>query len=146
MILFSNPPWWENNVCGVRAGSRWPHTYPAQFNKPDDFRFGEYIPFPFFMAYATSYARNKGHETELRDSIALRESYQSYFNFLASKKPEFIVIETATPSWQHDRLVIKEIKRLLPDCKIILTGTISETSPQQIIEKEGVFAVVKGIS
>ena len=144
MILFSNPPWWENNICGVRAGSRWPHTYPAQFNRPDNFRFGEYIPMPFFMGYATSYARNKGHETELRDSIALRESYQSYFNFLTSKRPEFIVIETATPSWQHDRLVIKEIKRLLPDCKIILTGTISETSPQQIIEKEGVFAVVKG--
>jgi radical SAM superfamily enzyme YgiQ (UPF0313 family) len=32
----------------------------------------------------------------------------------------------------------------LPDSKIILTGTISETEPKQIIEKEGVFAIVKG--
>jgi len=144
MIVFSNPPWWENNVCGVRAGSRWPHTYPAQFNRPDNFQFGEYIPFPFFMGYATSYARKAGHKAELRDSIALRESYQSYFAWLKKTDPEFLVIETATPSWAHDQKVIQEIKRILPDIKIILTGTISAVSPQEIIEKNGVFAVVKG--
>jgi radical SAM superfamily enzyme YgiQ (UPF0313 family) len=144
MIVFSNPPWWENNVCGVRAGSRWPHTYTAQFNRPDNFQFGEYIPFPFFMAYATSYARKAGHKAELRDSIAIRESYQSYFAWLKKTEPEFLVIETATPSWAHDQKVIQEIKRILPDIKIILTGTISAVSPQEIIEKNGVFAVVKG--
>ena len=32
----------------------------------------------------------------------------------------------------------------MPDTKIILTGTISAVSPQEIIEKKGVFAVVKG--
>ena len=144
MIVFSNPPWWENNICGVRAGSRWPHTYPAQFNRPDNFQFGEYIPFPFFMGYATSYARKAGHKAELRDSIATRESYQSYFAWLKKTDPEFLVIETATPSWAHDQKVIQEIKRILPDIKIILTGTISAVSPQEIIEKKGVFAVVKG--
>ena len=144
MIVFSNPPWWENNVCGVRAGSRWPHTYTAQFNSPDNFQFGEYIPFPFFMAYATSYARKAGHKAEIRDSIALRESYRSYFEWLKKTAPEFLVIETATPSWAHDKKVIQEIKRILPDIKIILTGTISAVSPQEVIEKNGVFAVVKG--
>jgi radical SAM superfamily enzyme YgiQ (UPF0313 family) len=144
MIVFSNPPWWENNVCGVRAGSRWPHTYTAQFNRPDNFQFGEYIPFPFFMGYATSYARKAGHKAELRDSIATRESYQSYFAWLKKTDPEFLVIETATPSWAHDQKVIQEIKRILPNIKIILTGTISAVSPQEIIEKKGVFAVVKG--
>jgi radical SAM superfamily enzyme YgiQ (UPF0313 family) len=144
MIVFSNPPWWENNICGVRAGSRWPHTYTAQFNRPDNFQFGEYIPFPFFMGYATSYARKAGHKAELRDSIATRESYQSYFAWLKKTDPEFLVIETATPSWAHDQKVIQEIKRILPDIKIILTGTISAVSPQEIIEKKGVFAVVKG--
>jgi radical SAM superfamily enzyme YgiQ (UPF0313 family) len=144
MIVFSNPPWWENNVCGVRAGSRWTHTYTAQFNRPDNFQFGEYIPFPFFMGYATSYARKAGHKAELRDSIATRESYQSYFAWLKKTDPEFLVIETATPSWAHDQKVIQEIKRILPDIKIILTGTISAVSPQEIIEKKGVFAVVKG--
>jgi radical SAM superfamily enzyme YgiQ (UPF0313 family) len=38
----------------------------------------------------------------------------------------------------------QEIKRILPETKIILTGTISAVSPQEIIEKNGVFAVVKG--
>jgi radical SAM superfamily enzyme YgiQ (UPF0313 family) len=144
MIVFSNPPWWENNICGVRAGSRWPHTYPAQFNRPDNFQFGEYIPFPFFMGYATSYAKKAGYKAELRDSIALRESYKSYFEWLKKIAPEFLVIETATPSWEHDQKVIAEIKRILPETKIILTGTISAVSPQEIIEKNGVFAVVKG--
>jgi radical SAM superfamily enzyme YgiQ (UPF0313 family) len=146
MILFSNPPWWEENgICGVRAGSRWPHTYQAQFNSPDNYRFGEYLPFPFFMGYACSYVRkNAGIEAVLRDSIALRESYNSYFDYIKKVSPEFIVIETATPSWEHDQKVVKKIKELLPSCKIILTGTISATNPEQILNENGLHAIVKG--
>jgi hypothetical protein len=44
------------------------------------------LPYPFFMGYAASWCREKtGYEVVLRDSIALSESYQSYFNYLNLK-------------------------------------------------------------
>ena len=63
------------------------------------------------MGYAASWCREKtGYEVVLRDSIALSESYQSYFNYLNQFKPDYIVIETATPSWDHDKKVIALFK------------------------------------
>jgi radical SAM superfamily enzyme YgiQ (UPF0313 family) len=60
----------------------------------------------------------------MRDSIAMREGYLSYLNFLSAYQPDFIVIETATPSWPHDEEVILAIKAQVPNAGIILTGTI----------------------
>lgn len=85
-VLFSNPPWWleqftindngaSHDMClaGIRAGSRWPHTIHTH-STPDNFIFGGYLPYPFFMGYATTYAaRATGAEVVMRDSLALRE-------------------------------------------------------------------------
>jgi len=143
-ILFSNPPWWEGKVSrglfrkkrwrrGVRAGSRWPFTYLGRCT-PDNSRAHDYIPYPFFMGYAATYAANKIGENNVyfRDSIALSESYKSFYKYLdeVSKKIEYFVIESATPSWDHDYSLIKEIKKKYPKIKIVVTGPIS-TSTQK---------------
>jgi len=145
-ILFSNPPWFEQNLCGVRAGSRWPHTYPGQFNGPDHYRFGEYLPFPFFMGYAASYARKAlDCKVILRDSIALRESARSYLQAVIKIAPDFIVIETATPSWDHDKEVIRHLRKFVPGAQIILTGTISEArAGESLLEMHDLAAVISG--
>src|SRR6185312_9435042 len=107
-VLFSNPPWWEGQEgnlwrAGVRAGSRWPFTLLTD-SQPDNFRLGGYLPYPFFMGYAASYlAKATGANVQFRDSIALRESYESYFRHLADENYDYIFLETATPSWEHDR-------------------------------------------
>src|SRR5690606_34135611 len=107
-ILFSNPPWWENSEhslrYGIRAGSRWPFTAPAHC-APDNFTFGGYLPYPFFMGYAASYVQRAfpGAKVTLRDSIALRESYAGWLLFLKHTRPDWIIIESATPSWAHDQ-------------------------------------------
>ena len=81
-ILFSNPPWWEGKESrgflrkkrwrrGVRAGSRWPFTYQGRCT-PDNPRAHDYMPYPFFLGYATTYAsREIGNDNVyFRDSIA----------------------------------------------------------------------------
>lgn len=71
-VLFSNPPWWVGLEAvsrggalrrrkkrwrsGVRAGSRWPFTQMVR-SAPDERRFGDYLPYPFFMGYAATYAQ-----------------------------------------------------------------------------------------
>ena len=155
-ILFSNPPWWEGKESrgflrkkrwrrGVRAGSRWPFTYQGRCT-PDNPRAKDYIPYPYFLGYATSYISKKIGQKNVffRDSIALSESYKSFYDYLDSIKDkiEYFLIESASPSWDHDYKLIKDIKNKYPRLKIIVAGPISTS--QQNWDSEIVYAVLKG--
>lgn len=155
-VLFANLPWWSGRDGrksrwlsddrpwrrGVRAGSRWPFTY-AGISAPDAPKFGDYLPYPFFMGYAATYVeRNAGVKTTLRDSIALGESYKSFEKYLKSQKFDWIVVESATPSWEHDREQIRRIAALT-GAKIIVAGPIA-TLGERVLEQTPAAAVVKG--
>jgi len=155
-ILFSNPPWWEGKESrgflrkkrwrrGVRAGSRWPFTYQGRCT-PDNPRAHDYIPYPFFLGYATTYAAEKigNDKVFFRDSIALSESYNSFYKYLdlIHKKIEYFLIESATPSWKHDYNLIKEIKKKYPKLKIVVAGPISTSDEKW--DSEIIHAVIKG--
>ena len=155
-ILFSNPPWWEGKESrgflrkkrwrrGVRAGSRWPFTYLGRCT-PDNARAHDYIPYPFFLGYATTYTANKIGKDKVffRDSIALSESYNSFYKYLDSihDKIEYFLIESATPSWDHDYNLIKEIKKKYPNLKIVVAGPISTADEKW--DSDIVHAIIKG--
>jgi radical SAM superfamily enzyme YgiQ (UPF0313 family) len=148
-VLFSNPPWWEQQEgrfwrAGVRAGSRWPFTGLVG-SQPDQFRFGDYLPYPFFMGYAATYAaRETGLDVRFRDSIALRESDAGYFAHLAQERYQYVFIESATPSWEQDRRILLEIHRRLPECKIVITGPITTTKAEEILSGSPVHACIRG--
>ncbi len=149
-VLFANPPWWAGAaadhtlLAGVRAGSRWPHTLPVR-SAPDRFVFGEYLPYPFFMGYAATYvARHTGARVRLRDSVALRESYQSFFNYVSGEKPDVIFLESATPSWEHDAKVIAALAKLLPGVRIVVCGPITSLKATEILTTLPVVACIKG--
>jgi radical SAM superfamily enzyme YgiQ (UPF0313 family) len=142
-ILFSNPPWWPRpGFCGVRAGSRWPHTYQSAGNAPGVYRFGEYLPFPHFMAYAASYCRREfpGAEVVFRDSIALRESDADYFLFLQDQCFDFVVIETSTPSFRDDIDFLSDLDDGI-ETKIIICGA---GHAGRVLINDSVCAVVRG--
>jgi radical SAM superfamily enzyme YgiQ (UPF0313 family) len=156
-VLFSNPPWWgEAKACadpatgrrfimytaGIRAGSRWPFTF--MLPTPPDSTDCHFQPYPFFMGYATTYlAKRTDADVTFRDSIALRESYDRYYAFLRQEKFDYIIIESASPSWEHDRKLILEIKRLRPDTRIVLTGPITSMG-NALLEAAPVHACVRG--
>ena len=137
-ILFANPPWWEGKESrglfrkkrwrrGVRAGSRWPFTFLGRCT-PDNSRAKDYMPYPFFLGYATTYATKEIGKDKVffRDSIALSESYKSFYKYLdeIKNKIEYLLIESATPSWDHDYKLIKTIKEKYPRLKIIVAGLV----------------------
>lgn len=150
-ILFSNPAWWEfdetgNIRMGIRAGSRWPFTRGAH-HEPDRFRFGGYLPFPFFLAHAASYTARllPDASVTLRDSIARGESYESFARYLKTARPNWLVIETATPSWEHDARWLKALAQDMPDTRVIITGTLDATrAPEVLAEFPNVVAIVQG--
>lgn len=147
-VLFSNPPWWDTSEehlrCGVRAGSRWPFTMPANA-MPGEFKFGCYLPYPFFLGYAATYASaNTAAEVRFRDSIALRETYQQFADYLAVERFDFVFLETATPSWEHDAKVVRMIRHVLPQCRIVITGPITTTKSDEILGTLPVYACIRG--
>jgi radical SAM superfamily enzyme YgiQ (UPF0313 family) len=156
-VLFSNPPWWSGvqavtdmlgrtvdvHTAGVRAGSRWPFTLQVN-SKPDRFAFGSYLPYPFFMGYAATYAgKMTGADVVFRDSIALRESYDQYFAAVRAGDFDFIVIESASPSWEHDQKIIQFLAKSCPHTRIILTGPIASQAAE-VMKTTPVHACVRG--
>lgn len=147
--LFANPPGWDRLQgsvwsAWVRAGSRWPFTSAVQ-SRPDGFRWGGYLPFPHFLAYAASYAaKATGAVVSIRDSIASRESYGTFYKSLEGQRYDYIFIETGTPSWVHDAGVIAEIHRRFPETKIVVCGPITATRGDELLECHLVHACIKG--
>lgn len=153
-ILFSNPPWWQGVEwqwrifprwrAGVRAGSRWPFTYPT-FSFPGWRQPFEYLPMPFFMTFAASYVRRETNaEVVVRDSIARRESYTSFFNYLANEKFDFVFLESAAPCWEHDRHLIEQIHLRLPDTRMVVCGPAASAETEKILRELPVVACVQG--
>lgn len=149
-ILFSNPPWWDDSSGhlrkGIRAGSRWPFTMPAP-HLPDEFRFGGYLPYPFFLGHAAAHtaALIDGAQVVLRDSIARGESYNAYFDHIAGETYDWIVVETATPSWPHDQHLLERYRALCPRARVILCGTLDAAqAPALFAAHANLAAIVQG--
>jgi radical SAM superfamily enzyme YgiQ (UPF0313 family) len=156
-VLFSNPPWWAGKTssfdlqgnpvtvytAGVRAGSRWPFTLNLH-SPPDHFQLGSYLPYPFFLGYATTYAaKHTEARVVFRDSIALRESYDRYYDFVHAEKFDAIVIESASPSWEHDAALIRTLKSRLPSCRIIVAGPIASKG-EALLQTLPIDACIRG--
>lgn len=150
-VLFANFPWWfpEPHLAGVRAGSRWPFRLQVP-STPDNWKPGSYCPYPMFLGAAATYVKAKcpGVKVDFRDSIALRESYSSFFDAVGQDKYDYIFVESATPSWEHDWEVICQLAARTPRSKIVVTGTIA-TLGEALLAKpvSGVYpihAVIKG--
>ena len=156
-VLFSNPPWWQElkdvlgsdghihrvQMSGVRAGSRWPHSRMSP-RTPDNFVFGAYLPYPFFMGYAATYLKKmSGADVVFRDSVALAESYPSYFRFLSENRFDYIFLESATPSWDHDSRLIRKIHAYAPHAKIVITGPITANA-RKFMEDLPIHAAIHG--
>ena len=151
-VMFTNPPWWvksspmgQNTIftAGVRAGSRWPFTFQIR-SKPDRFFYGDYLPYPFFMGYAASYAQKYSDANVVfRDSLGLRDSYRTFIQYVQKENPDMMVIESASPSWKHDAQLIQRIKRRWPRIKIVVTGPIASQA-KEIMEELPVHACIQG--
>lgn len=156
-VLFSNPPWWAGvaqmagpygqpapvHIGGVRAGSRWPHTTPVP-GGPERYVFGRYLPYPFFLGYASTYAAWKtGAHVVFRDSIALSESYETFFRYLDANPFDYIFIESATPSWEHDGMLVRLLHQRYPNTKLVITGPITNES-DRLLKEYPIHACIRG--
>jgi len=112
-VLLVNLPWQKKDgSIGVRAGSRWPHI--------KDRSEGNYMPFPFFLSYATSLLRTDGIEADIIDALAGRIPEDKFLKDLAGRDFDILVAETSVPSFYHDMRFLKYLSK--SGSKIVLCG------------------------
>ncbi|WP_284450567.1 B12-binding domain-containing radical SAM protein [Methylophaga thalassica] len=148
-VLFSNPPWYKEATPetpgwrGVRAGSRWPHTFQVHSHTVVDGiiqeHIGGYLPFPVWLATGAAYAKREGFETVIRDSLSMGETFDSFYQFIKESRPDFIVIESSTPTVKTDLKIVSRIKTLLPDVKVAFTGLHTEFEDETFLEQNPVI-------
>ena len=88
--------------------------------------------------------KNTGADVTFRDSIALfRRATIAIFSYLKEERFDIIFIESATPSWQHDRAIIAAISEVLPDAEMVVAGPIA-ANEDTAFKAKSVKAIIKG--
>lgn len=79
--------------------------------------------YPYWLAHATALAQSRGHECLLLDCAADGLDPEETVRRLGEFKPGLIVVETSTPSINHDLEMVALFKQALPEAKVCCTGT-----------------------
>ena len=114
-VLLLNLPWKKDGRWGVRAGSRWPHI-------KDEVEEGNYLPFPFFLAYAASLLKKHDFTACLIDALAEKMGEEELFSRIKAISPDLLVIETSIPSLNYDLELLKRLGN--KKFKICLCGPV----------------------
>ncbi len=115
-VFLGNAPWYQGELYGVRAGSRWPH-----FEDPSG---SEYMPFPFFLAYATAVLeRDVDCEAVLLiDGCAEKIQEEEFCERVERFAPDLVVLEVSTASIATDLRVANDLARRCPGVQIAFSG------------------------
>ncbi|HQH70642.1 MAG TPA: hypothetical protein PK360_01045 [bacterium] len=112
-IFLGNGPWYKEGYYGVRAGSRWPH-FEEEGN--------QYLPFPFYLAYATAILERAGHQCLLVDGVAERLPESEFIQRAAAFQPDITLLEVSTASLETDLRQAQAIKDRCPQTRVVLCG------------------------
>ncbi len=135
-IFLGNGPWLRKGYYGVRAGSRWPH-FEEEGNT--------YLPFPFYLSYATAMLEKEGYSCLLLDGVAERISEEEYINRTVQFKPDVTVLEVSTASLDTDLRQAQKIKNACPNTVIVFCGIhLDMYRPEFLDEYSLVDFVLKG--
>ncbi|MEW6237462.1 MAG: radical SAM protein [Candidatus Omnitrophota bacterium] len=135
-VFLGNGPWLKKGHYGVRAGSRWPH-----FEEEG----ADYLPFPFYLAYAAALLEKNRHECLIVDGVAERMREDEYVLRAAEFQPNAVIIEVSTASFETDLRQAAKIKERCPDAAIVFCGIhLDMYRPEFLQEQSLVDYVLKG--
>ena len=112
-VFLANPPFFKNFNREVRWSAK---------------TSGAIHP-PIYLAYAAS-VLNKKHDVKLMDCIASDIEREKFYDIVKKYNPDFLVMDTSTPSILNDISIAKEVKERV-DTKIILVGPHVSTLPEE---------------
>jgi radical SAM superfamily enzyme YgiQ (UPF0313 family) len=100
--------------------------------------------YPVVPAYAATMLGNAGYDVVWDDGIAEEKTYNQWLNDLERKNPDVVMIETKTPVVKKHWTMISDVKKVLPDSKVILVGDHVTALPQESMVQSLVDFVLTG--
>lgn len=100
------------------------------------------IYYPIWLSYAAGVLEDSGHEVKVIDSCAYEYNLERTLQLVAEFGPEMVVIDTSTPSIYSDVRTGVEIKKILPDCFVVLMGTHPSALPEDTLRLNGAIDAV----
>ena len=134
-VCLTNPPWRVAGQRGIRAGCRVPNAIGRGQQT--------FVPFPFTLAYGAAVLERAGVETMVLDAIAEDLDDEQYLGRVAAFRPDLIVSETSTRSYDLD-LAIAGLARARTGAKIALSGPHVTALPEEALAHEQVDLVLLG--
>ena len=92
------------------------------------------IYYPIWHAYATGMLEKEGHHVKLIDAPADGLDRDACYHIAKEFDPKMVVLYTSTPSIYNDVEIGGNIKELLPDCFIVLTGPHVSALPEESLK------------
>ncbi len=102
------------------------------------------IIYPVIPASAATLLDKFGYKVFWDDAIAQKLDYSSWLNRLIIRKPRLIAIESKTPVIKKHWQIIKQIKKELPNTKIVLMGDHVTALPQESLKNSPVDYILTG--
>ncbi|HUT03111.1 MAG TPA: radical SAM protein [bacterium] len=135
-VFLGNSPWRKEGFYGVRAGSRWPH-----FERSCT----DYMPFPFFLAYAAAVLEQEKHDVLLVDGIAEGIEDDEFLSRVQRFAPDVVVFEVSTISIEVDLACARNVRSVCPNAKTVFCGLHTEMFAPAFLEQHPeVDLVMKG--
>ena len=126
-VFLGNSPWTKRGFFGVRAGSRWPHFEDEG---------ARYMPFPFFLSYATALLQKDGFQVLLVDGIAEGISTEEFFARQKNFSPDIIFYEVSSVSYNTDEEVLERTREVHGEgVRIIFAGAHYDMFNPEFLEK-----------
>lgn len=97
---------------------------------------------PVTHAQAATWLKADGHEVYWDDGNAQLKTYGEWLKDLVQWNPDVIVFESTTPVMKFYWRTINEVKNLLPNSVVILTGYHSSRKPRESTENSDVDVVL----
>ncbi|MEI6532787.1 MAG: radical SAM protein [Candidatus Roizmanbacteria bacterium] len=100
--------------------------------------------YPMVPAYMATNLQQNGYTVHWMDGIAEQKTYAQWFADLKSIKPDYLIVETKAPIVKLHWKLINDLKRRLPNLKLIWVGDHVSYLPLELFEKSKVDYVITG--
>ena len=91
--------------------------------------------YPMVSASAATLLQHKDYTVIWDDAVAERKTYVQWKKDVEIEKPDMIVMETKTPVVKMHWKILKDIKEVLPDTRLVLMGDHVTALPKESLLK-----------
>lgn len=92
------------------------------------------IYYPIWLCYAAGVLEDAEHDVRVIDSCAYEYDLAKTLQIVSEFKPDIVIVDTSTPSIYSDVSTGAEIKKILPECFVVLMGTHPSALPDETLK------------